>query len=52
MVTLADGRFPPGTHVVPWRGTDITGESVRSGVYFYRLEAGGFSQTKKLLVAR
>jgi hypothetical protein len=34
---------------VRWDGTNDAGSSVASGVYFYRLEAKGFSQTKKLV---
>jgi hypothetical protein len=38
--TLVDGVLDAGRHDLPWDGTDRAGESVASGVYFYRLKAG------------
>ena len=36
-----------GNHTVPWDAKDFS-----SGVYFYRLDAGRFSETKKLLLMK
>jgi hypothetical protein len=47
IAVLVDGEKPMGTHTVVW---DAGGQS--SGVYFYRLQAGGFVQTKKLILLR
>ena len=44
---LAEGHFAAGTHQVSWRA-----DSVGSGVYFCRLEAGAFTETKRLVLAR
>jgi len=35
-----------------WNGRNNAGETVSSGVYFYRLKAGDFTATKKLVVLR
>ena len=35
-----------------WNGRNNVGETVSSGVYFYRLKAGDFTATKKLVVLR
>jgi hypothetical protein len=40
------------SHSFVWDGRDDAGQPVGSGVYFYRLEAGSFSATQKLVVVR
>ncbi len=47
--TLVDAEKGAGTHALEWDGTDQSGQSVASGVYLYRLQAGQFSETKRLL---
>ena len=42
----------PGSYTVRWDGRDGTGRPVTSGIYFYRLRAGDFVQTRKLAVVR
>ncbi len=49
---LADGHFSAGVHTVTWDGRDHAGRAVTSGVYFYRLEAGMASATKKLMLLK
>ncbi len=41
-----------GAHEVRWDGLDDFGESVTSGVYIYRLKAGEFSRTRKMILLR
>jgi hypothetical protein len=48
--TLVDGVRAPGRHSVQWDGRDDGGAGLASGIYFYRLEAGDFVQTRKLLL--
>ncbi len=50
--SLVDGAETPGRREVTWDGTDESGRRVASGTYFYRLELGGESVTKKLLLVR
>jgi hypothetical protein len=52
VATLIDQRQEYGHHSVTWDGTDLNGERVGSGVYFYRLEAGKRVITKKLVVVK
>ncbi|HOD67350.1 MAG TPA: VWA domain-containing protein [candidate division Zixibacteria bacterium] len=49
---LADQRYPAGTHAVIWDGLDKDGRPVGSGVYLYRLEAGGAVLSRKMLLLR
>jgi hypothetical protein len=50
--TLVDEEKPAGQYTVGWNGTDATGTEVASGVYFYRIEAGEYTATKKMVVVR
>ena len=50
--TLANGTFESGTHVVTWDGTNGNGESVSTGVYFYRVKAGENVVTKKMTLVK
>jgi hypothetical protein len=49
---LANQAYPAGRHSVTWAGDDDAGKAVGSGVYFVRMEAGGFKATSKVLLAR
>lgn len=50
--TLFDGEQTAGTYDVVWDGTDYRGLQVASGVYFYRLDASGYSETRKMILVR
>jgi hypothetical protein len=50
--TLVDEPKVPGTYEVVWDGKDKNGNEVASGVYFYKLEAGSFTQTKKMVLLK
>jgi hypothetical protein len=47
-----DGVAQAGTHQVVWDGNDTRGQQVASGVYFYRLTAGGYTETKKMMLLK
>jgi hypothetical protein len=49
---LVDGRYSSGDYSVVWDGTDDSGRSVGSGVYFYRLNSDGFIYTKKMVLMK
>lgn len=49
---LIDQVQDPGTYEVKWDGKNTSGLSVGSGVYFYRLQAGSFIKTKKMVLLR
>jgi len=49
---LAEGGRPAGRYAELWDGCDASGRAVASGVYFYRLDAGAFTQTRKMILLR
>ncbi len=52
VVRLASGSYPAGTHAVTWDGRDAAGAMVPSGVYLYRIDAGGFTQTRRMVLLK
>lgn len=49
---LADGWNTAGQQSVVWDGRDQAGQQVASGVYFYRLQAGQETTTRKMVLLR
>ena len=49
---LLDEEKMAGYYQVVWDGTNKTGSHMGSGIYLIQIRAGGFSQTKKLLLVR
>jgi hypothetical protein len=49
---LVDGVLPASRYEKIWDGRDGMGRGVASGVYFYRLDAGTFTQTRKMILLR
>ena len=50
--TLVNEEQKSGFHTVRWDGKNEEGRDVSTGIYFYRLVAGNFSQTKKMVMLR
>jgi hypothetical protein len=49
---LADRTFDAGRHEIRWDGRGASGQLLRSGVYHYRLEAGGEERRGTLVLTR
>jgi hypothetical protein len=50
--TLTNETLPRAQHNVSWDGRDESGQSVASGVYFYRLRTSDFTKTKKMILLK
>jgi hypothetical protein len=50
--TVTDRDYLVGRHSVEWDGTDESGESVATGVYFYRMTSGDVTSTKKMMMLK
>ncbi len=47
--TLVDSKLESGSHSVEWDGKDDSGKATESGIYLYKLYAGVYSVTKKMV---
>ncbi|MCB0311882.1 MAG: T9SS type A sorting domain-containing protein, partial [Calditrichaeota bacterium] len=52
ITTLVDARQNAGQYRVQWNGRDQVGRRASSGVYLYRLSAGDFVQTRKMILLK
>ena len=50
--TLVDGDRVPGLHEVRWDGTNGSGSTVASGVYFYRMRAGDQTFSRRMVLLK
>jgi flagellar hook assembly protein FlgD len=50
--TLIDQNVDAGAHRAIWNGRDNSGQTVSSGVYFYHIQADGFTATKKMVMMK
>ena len=52
VATLADARQAAGAYSLTWNGLDQHGAKVASGLYLYRMEAGSYTEMRKMLLLK
>ena len=52
MRTLVDQVHESGSYNVIWDGKNDAGRQVASGVYMYRMQAGDFVKTRKMVLLK
>jgi len=50
--TLLSGQEKAGYKTIIWDGTNESGKGVASGVYFYKVDAGAFHDSRKMTLLR
>jgi flagellar hook assembly protein FlgD len=50
--TLVNEKLTTGKHSVAWNGTDEHDKPVSNGIYFYKIKAGDFQATRKMLLMK
>jgi hypothetical protein len=52
VATVLNGTLSAGNYRISWNGTTDAGTAVSSGVYLYRLQAGDFVSTRKMVLLK
>jgi len=50
--TILNDKLSTGEYNIPWEGKDLKGNSVPSGIYFYKLIAGEFNSSRKMILLK
>ena len=46
------GKYVGADRAVHWDGKTETGEAIASGTYFYQLQAGDYTETRKMVILK
>jgi flagellar hook assembly protein FlgD len=49
---LVNSQKNTGSNTVQWNGTNDKGVSVKTGVYFYKIESMGYSKIRKMILIK
>jgi len=52
VATLVDGVYQAGAYQVTWNGLEQNGQAAASGIYYYKLTAGSFSETMRMTLLK
>ena len=50
--TFVNGTLEAGNHSMVWNGKDNNNRDVPSGVYFYKMQSGKYTSTKKMIMLK
>jgi hypothetical protein len=50
--SLIDQSMPAGRYSIGWDGRDINGNKVASGVYYYKIQAGHWNETRTMVLVK
>jgi hypothetical protein len=50
--TIVRDSKPAGSYTIVWDGTDHDNNTLPSGIYFYRLQAGDFTSTNRMILMK
>ncbi len=50
--TLVNSRMEAGNYTATWNGNDEKGNTLGSGLYFYKMKSGNYSSTKKMILLK
>jgi formylmethanofuran dehydrogenase subunit C len=50
--TLIDREMSGGVHSLDWNADNNLGQEVTSGIYVYRISAGDFTTTRKMILIK
>ncbi len=52
VITLLDNQMEAGYHSIYWNGQNGSGREAGSGIYFYRMQAGGYQDLRKMILMK
>ncbi len=52
VTNLVNKKQLPGKYSIQWEGRDWQDKPVSSGIYFYQIKAGSYSQTRKMILVK
>ncbi|RLC57347.1 MAG: hypothetical protein DRH89_03735, partial [Candidatus Cloacimonadota bacterium] len=50
--TLVNKSMDAGLHQIVWEGLDDAGKQISSGIYFYKMQAGEYNATRKMIMMK
>ncbi len=50
--TLVNNSMDAGLHQIVWEGLDDAGKQISSGIYFYKMKAGEYTATRKMIMMK